>query len=714
MIEEGIDIEKFLPQDVETDVPVIAGGTATIELNAYGLPDARSLDEFWGVPDKPGIGESGDRASLTTARLKGTVIESLQNLLEDADFTAKIGQAFSGVGNADDAKRLIQDLIGSKNVPGIKVLSASDMNGASGAFDDLTNTIYLSREFLANNAIAPENVVPVFLEEIGHSLDSQLNPEDSPGDEGKIFAAIALGKDLTPEELAILKAENDTGTITVNGKEISVELSAPDFNSDSKTDILWRNYTTGTNQIWQMDGTNHTNTLTLNSVTDSNWRIQGTGDIDGDGNDDILWRNSANGINTWWQMENGNYITGVLLPRVANLDWQIGGTGDFDGGGKVDDIIWYNPTNGTTTIWQMNGATYQLGVRLPDQKEPNWSIGGTGDFNSDGSADILWHNSSTGESRAWLMNGTNFNLEVALPQQTNSNWQFSGSVDLNNDGNSDLLWRNYSTGDNRVWLMNGATLSSEVNLQSEADSNWEIALFDNPIDNSGGGSGALPASISSNTIKFSPGDDEATIAAKGGAKIALGTQTIYIGTWQKSSNNQDPIIASFDSANPTNNWTKTDYEATGADGRGFGLFWDGSNLFGVFSVDGTQGGPGQDFRRATEAASPYGWLNSYGSGGGKKVSVIARIDPATGEMTDAAYLSARLENGNSNTLRVTDVSVNGSGNLVVSANSFFSPRNPNGTRMTQVVTASSPFDYTVELTPDLDTVVSTSAVGWVA
>jgi len=54
-------------------------------------------------------------------------------------------------------------------------------------------------------------------------------------------------------------------------------------------------------------------------------------------------------------------------------------------------------------------------------------------------------------------------------------------------------------------------------------------------------------------------------------------------------------------------------------------------------------------------------------------------------------------------------------NLVVNANSFFHPRNPDGSRMTQVDTSiTSPFDYTIELTPDLDTVVSTAAVGWVA
>ncbi|NER32609.1 MAG: hypothetical protein F6J93_00765 [Oscillatoria sp. SIO1A7] len=229
-------------------------------------------------------------------------------------------------------------------------------------------------------------------------------------------------------------------------------------------------------------------------------------------------------------------------------------------------------------------------------------------------------------------------------------------------------------------------------------------LDDDPI-------GGLPAAIDSTFVGFSALTSEAAIAATKAQRLTIGTQTIYIGTDQKSTNNQNPIIASFDSANPANNWVRNDYETAGADGRGFGLFWDGTNLYGVFSIDGTQGTSSQDFRRATTGAT-QNWLKSYGSGGGAKVSVLARINPATGEMTEAAYLSALLSSGKSNTLTVTDISTNANGNLVVQAQSFFSPRNPDGTRMTQVGSGSSPFDYTVEITPDLKTVVSTSAVGW--
>lgn len=224
---------------------------------------------------------------------------------------------------------------------------------------------------------------------------------------------------------------------------------------------------------------------------------------------------------------------------------------------------------------------------------------------------------------------------------------------------------------------------------------------------------SVPAVISDNTVTFSPTDNQEAIAAKNPASITIDTQTIYIGTWQQSANNQNPIIASFDSANPENNWIRTDYESTGADGRGYGLFWDGDDLYAVFSTDGTQGNSSQDFRRAAADAG-QSWLRSYGQGGGAKISVVARLDEASGEMTDAAFLSALLSNGNSNSLAVKDLFVNDDENLVVRADSWFSPRNPNGSRMTQVGSGGSPHDYTVEITPDLSSVVSTAAVGWVS
>ena len=212
------------------------------------------------------------------------------------------------------------------------------------------------------------------------------------------------------------------------------------------------------------------------------------------------------------------------------------------------------------------------------------------------------------------------------------------------------------------------------------------------------------------SAEFNPDTTEESLIEADATKLSIGTQTIYIGYWQKTSINQDPIIASFDDTNKDNNWVRTDYETTGADGRGYGLFWDENNLYAVFSTDGTQGDSSEDWRRATGDVT-QNWLSSYGAGGGAKIAVLGRINPKDGELLDAVYISAVLENGNSNGLEITEITTNSDANLVVSANSWFGPRNPDGSRM-EHIEGSSPFDYTLEITPDLNTVISTSAVGW--
>lgn len=223
-------------------------------------------------------------------------------------------------------------------------------------------------------------------------------------------------------------------------------------------------------------------------------------------------------------------------------------------------------------------------------------------------------------------------------------------------------------------------------------------------------------SLNSDVVTFNSSATEAQLIANGAARITLGSQTIYIGTNQVSAINQNPILASFDTVNPANNWLRTDYETTGADGRGNGIaVTPNGNVYAFFSVDGTQGTPEQDFRRAS-AAAEQPWLRSYGQGGGPKVSVIGQINPATGDLIAAAYLSAVLSNGNSNTLTITGLDLQPNGNLLVNAQSFFAPRRPNGQPLTldtdPATPDTSPFPYFIEITPDLRRVESTSATGW--
>jgi hypothetical protein len=199
-------------------------------------------------------------------------------------------------------------------------------------------------------------------------------------------------------------------------------------------------------------------------------------------------------------------------------------------------------------------------------------------------------------------------------------------------------------------------------------------------------------------VSFSCNDSESTIKAKGGASVTVGSTSFYIGYQQVSSTNKNPILIRFDSGNRT--WCKTDYETTGDDNTGYALLWNGQgSMYGVFTATGTQGSSSQDFRRfATK-----GWLTSYGQGGGRKVSIIAKINPTNGTVTNATFLSALLSSGSSNSLVVKRFWLNSAGNLVVNADSYFSPRRVDRSRMT--CSGNSPFDYTIQFVPNLSSAV---------
>ncbi|MBF2055061.1 MAG: hypothetical protein IGS03_16555 [Candidatus Sericytochromatia bacterium] len=198
-----------------------------------------------------------------------------------------------------------------------------------------------------------------------------------------------------------------------------------------------------------------------------------------------------------------------------------------------------------------------------------------------------------------------------------------------------------------------------------------------------------------------PDETEAELLARGVPSVVSGSTRFFIGYQQVSANNQNPVLVRFDQGVQT--WMRSDYETSGDDSRGYGLLWDGTDdLYAVFSSTGTQGDSSQDFRRFAQ----QGWLKSYGAGGGPKVAVLARIDPASGDVTAASFVSARLSNGNSNSLQVTDLALQ-SNTLTVSAKAWFSPRNPDTTPMR--CSGSSPFASILDFSLDLRQVLQASA-----
>ena len=124
-------------------------------------------------------------------------------------------------------------------LPPIEVLSDEVLGTANGAYASSTNKIYLSASFL--NTASSAAIVNVILEEIGHYVDAQVNQVDSAGDEGAIFANLVSGESLSSQQLQVLKLENDTAIVEIDGQQIQIEqssLTTTNLNSVTATDLV--------------------------------------------------------------------------------------------------------------------------------------------------------------------------------------------------------------------------------------------------------------------------------------------------------------------------------------------------------------------------------------------------------------------------------------------------------------------------------------------
>ena len=75
-----------------------------------------------------------------------------------------------------------------------------------------------------------------------------------------------------------------------------------------------------------MNGTSWTQDVSIQSESNLDWQIGDVGDLDGDGNQDILWRNWTTGDNQVWLMNGTTWQQTVAFLAAANQDWQMVGT----------------------------------------------------------------------------------------------------------------------------------------------------------------------------------------------------------------------------------------------------------------------------------------------------------------------------------------------------------------------------------------------------
>ena len=254
-----------------------------------------------------------------------------------------------------------------------------------------------------------------------------------------------------------------------------------DFNGDGRVDILWRSTSTGAIADWlgTASGGFAGNGANSTSSIATAWQVAGIGDFNGDGRSDILWRNPTTGqIADWLGTANGGFAgNGAHSANAISIAWAVAGIGDFNGDG-FSDILWRNTTTGRIADWlgTPNGGFTGNGANSGSGVSASWRVAGIGDFNGDGHSDILWLNPTTGQVTDWLgtANGGFADNSTHASITVSTDWQVAAIGDYNGDGIDDILWRSTTTGNVTDWLgrADGGFTDNSAHAAALVDMHW--------------------------------------------------------------------------------------------------------------------------------------------------------------------------------------------------------------------------------------------------
>ena len=152
------------------------------------------------------------------------VHDRLQELALSGNGFEKLDFVFE-MTNPNGAQTRLSDWANSifPDMPEILVLADAAMNGAAGAYSAERDTIYIAESLVDRDNLT--GLTKVVAEEYGHALDQVFNPGgDTAGDEGELFSSILLREEISDQELARLRSEDDRGFLNINGAIVAVEF----------------------------------------------------------------------------------------------------------------------------------------------------------------------------------------------------------------------------------------------------------------------------------------------------------------------------------------------------------------------------------------------------------------------------------------------------------------------------------------------------------
>jgi trimeric autotransporter adhesin len=549
-------------------------------------------------------------------------------------------------------------------LPAIEIRTDAELAGNNGAFDTADNLIFANDDFLAKNLSQPDRIVNLLLEEIGHKFDILLNGQvDSSGDEGAIFAALAQGKTLSDSALADLKAEDDHTVLSIDGKQVAVELE-----SWTASNPLGEKHT-GTDADDTLTGGAGNDTIDGGAGNDLIDGGAGNNSINGgDGNDTLT---SGAGNDTINGGAGNDFINGGdgnnNLEGGTGSDTLIGGAGNdslnfrtsrsgdvstdgdvFDGGGGINTAYLTSGTDGSTIIYKdINGGTISGGGSIKNIQKFNFN-GGSGNDTVDASASIL-AGLDGGEGNDSLIGGAG--NDILAGGDGNDTLEGGGGTNSLKGGSGDDVYivssltdkvvENPDEGNDTVWANVDYTLADNVeNMYVSGNATGTGNSADNYMTSNGGGNNTLVALDGNDTLVGGTGNDTLVGGAgndiyqvhSSGTQIAEnageGTDTVYADVNYTLSANLDKMYV-----------VGTQLTGTGNSDDNYLLSFTGDNTL--------YGGAGNDILHAgTGVNTLYGGTGNdvYGIHNSGDVIVEQAGEGTDTVWTDVNYtLSANLE-----------------------------------------------------------------------
>ncbi|MBW3040221.1 hypothetical protein CU309_05130, partial [Prochlorococcus marinus str. MU1405] len=160
----------------------------------------------------------------------------LSKIAKNGKFKAAIFSAIS----ENESNKYINNLnrqleqLSYELLPEIKLLN-SDSQVQTAAYSSSKETIYVSENWIEETS--QYNFFEVITEELGHHIDSKVNSKDTSGDEGYLFSAKILEKDLSSDLLKEVLSENDYKIITIDGEEQLIEQNSSNLLTVAKNSL---------------------------------------------------------------------------------------------------------------------------------------------------------------------------------------------------------------------------------------------------------------------------------------------------------------------------------------------------------------------------------------------------------------------------------------------------------------------------------------------